>query len=457
MSLLIVGISHQSAPMAVLESVALDDDRRTALQTVLHGAEHLAEVVVLSTCNRTEVYVDAATFHGALSDLTDALSAVTGVPRETLREHLYVHYEDRAVEHAFTVAAGLDSMAVGESQILGQLRSALAAAQQRGHVGATLNVLLQQALRVGKRVHTETEIDAVSRSLVEGGLAVAETELGGIADLRVLVLGAGGMGALAAATAHRLGAAEIVVVNRSLDRAERLAARVAGTARPMHELDKALAAADVVIASTGAVGTLISLPHAVDAQVLRAGRPQVYLDLALPHDVATEVGSLTGVRRLGLADLATQVALASSAPAVSEARRIVTDEVAGFRVARAGDAVAPAVAALRRKAAGVVTAELRRLQRRTPELSATERTEVEQSVHRIVEKLLHAPTTRAKELAHQDSQVSYAAALAVLFDLPEDVRTGTTGMTSIAAAVPDALPQEEIAGDREPRPGGGQR
>ena len=439
MSLLVVGVSHQSAPLRILESVALDEGRRLTLEKALHGADQVDEVLVLSTCNRTEIYAEAATFHGALADLTDALAAMTGVRRETLRDHLYVHYEDRAVEHAFTVAAGLDSMAIGETQILGQLRAALAGAQRHGHVGPALNVLLQHALRVGKRVHADTGIDSVSHSLVEAGLTVGESMFGPLADTRVLVIGAGGMGALAATTASRQGAA-VTVVNRTLESAARLAARIDAVARSMDELDKALAEADIVLASTGAVGAVVSLPRAADALVARAGRPQLYVDLALPHDVALEVGSLTGVRRLGLDELGASLADTALAPSVAEATRLVAAEVADFLAARAADLVGPTVAALREQAAAVVSGELDRLRRRTPDLGDAQRAEVERTVHRIVEKILHTPTRRVRELAGEGNGASYAAALSDLFDLPGAVSSGGSGVTTMAADLPDTRP-----------------
>lgn len=454
MSLLVLGVSHQSAPVSVLESVVLDAERRRALSTALHGADHIDEVVVLSTCNRMEVYVEAATFHGAVADLTAAISATSGVARGRLREHLYIHYEDRAVEHAFTLSAGLDSMAVGESQILGQLRAALTTAQTQGHVGPVLNVLLQQALRVGKRVHTDTEIDAVSHSLVEAGLAVGTEMFGAVEGSTVLVLGAGGMGALAATTAARQGAA-VTVLNRTLERAERLAARVGGRARPLIEGDKALAEADIVIASTGAVGRAVTLRRAADAQVLRGGRPQLYVDLALPHDVDFDVSKLTGVRRLGLQELGASLADTATAPAIEEARLIVAAEVTEFLAARAGDAVGPTVAALRDQAAEVVRGELERLHRRTPALTDLERIEIDKAVHRIVGKLLHAPTKRVKELAGEGAGVAYAAALSDLFDLPGSARGPGQGFghgfTTMAVDLPDPLPRDDEA--RSDRPG----
>jgi len=187
MSLVILGLSHHTAPLPLLEAMTLDAAGRRALSASLTGRDNLTEAIVVSTCNRTEVYAESMTFHGAVTDIADALTEVTGVGRDELREHLYVHYEDRAIAHAFTVACGLDSMAVGEAQILGQMRTALRESQKSGHAGPALNTLFQQALRVGKRAHTETGIDAVSVSLVEAGLARAERELGPLAGLKVLV------------------------------------------------------------------------------------------------------------------------------------------------------------------------------------------------------------------------------------------------------------------------------
>ena len=247
MSLVVLGLSHHGAPLSLLESVALDPEARTELETAVLRSEHVTEAVVLSTCNRTEVYAECLTFHGALADITTALAEACSVDRNDLQPHLFVHYEERGIAHVFSVAAGLDSMAVGEAQILGQVRRSLARAQRHGHVGPALNTVLQQALRVAKRVHTETSIDLVSGSLVQAGLTRAEAELGGLGDLSVLVVGAGGMGALAATTAARAGARTVVIANRNHDRARSVAERVGGTALPLSRLAEALAAADVVI------------------------------------------------------------------------------------------------------------------------------------------------------------------------------------------------------------------
>jgi glutamyl-tRNA reductase len=416
-SLVVLGLSHHTAPLPLLEAMSLDPTGRAALGAGLAARDNLSESVVVSTCNRTEVYAESLTFHGAVTDITDALTEVTGVPRDELREHLYVHYEDRAIAHAFTVACGLDSMAVGEAQILGQMRTALREAQKAGRVGASLNSLFQQALRVGKRAHAETGIDAVSVSLVESGLAAAERVLGPLDGLRVLVVGAGGMSSLAAATVARRGAASLTILNRTLAKAQRLADRTGGTALPLAELATALGDADVVVSCTGSTGVVVDLALAGDAQVTRGGRPQVYVDLALPHDVATEVGSLSGVEVVGLAALGQELSSGHTSAQVQEVADLVIGEVAAYLTARAAETVAPTVAALRSHAADVVAAELARLDQRLPALDDTTRAEVQLAVHRIVEKLLHRPTVRVKELAVGGQGDGYAEALRELFDL----------------------------------------
>ncbi|WP_427384677.1 glutamyl-tRNA reductase [Janibacter sp. G56] len=431
MSLVVLGLSHHAAPIDLLERAALDAQRRGLLADQLRASDHVRESLVVSTCNRTELYADVSTFHGGVDDLTDALIETTGVDREALAEHIFLAYEDGVVSHAFSVAAGLDSMAVGEAQILGQLRTALVEGQDRGDVGGVLNGLIQHALRVGKKVHTETGIDSVSRSLVETGLARAarsvatpEEDQRDLTHRHVLVVGAGGMSSLAAQTALRAGVASLTIVNRTHSRAVTLADRLGVQARPIEELPQALTDADVVISCTGSTGLVVDLTLAGDAQVARGGRPQHYLDLALPHDIAPEVASLRGVERSGLRELGEDLAGVETAPEVEAAHALVTQEVATYLEARAVDRVVPTVTALRARAQSVVNRELDRLDQRTPHLRQEDRDEVKLAVHRIVEKLLHTPTVRVKEMAADGSINHYADAINELFNLtPEDLNS----------------------------------
>lgn len=416
MSSLVFGLNHHRTPLEVLEGVTLPPERQEALAAAALASPDISEVVVLSTCNRTEVYAEVTAFHGAVADLTGALTEVTGVAPDNLADHLELQYGEAAVAHVFNVAAGLDSMAVGEAQILGQLREALAVGQDSGGVGAALNSLLQQALRTGKRVRTETGLDRVSRSLVEVGLALAARDLGPVEGLRVLVIGAGAMSALSATTALRLGA-EVTVVNRTHSRAVALADRLGAAHRPVEELPAALQHADVVISCTGSTGIVVDLASAGDAQVARGGRAQVYLDLALPHDIAAGVDGLRGVTRLGLAELGQELGGGDDLPEVQAARELVAEAVSRHLGDRAAQAVAPTVAAMRSAAAEVVTRELERLDQRTPDLTEAERAEVHLAVHRVVEKLLHRPTVRVKEMAVDGRIAEYEDAIRALFDL----------------------------------------
>ena len=424
MSVVVIGLSHRSAPLALLEAAALDPVGAAALATVVCRGGNVSEALVLSTCNRVEIYAVAETFHGAVTDISDALVAAAGVPLAVLREHLYVHYEDRAIAHLFSLACGMDSMAVGEGQILGQLRMALRAAQKREQVGGTLNTLFQQALRVGKRAHAETGIDRVSVSMVEAGLRHSAGVRGSLADTRVLVVGAGSMSSLAATTVSRLGSAELVIINRTLAKAEHLAAATGGRALPLQDLELALSQADLVISCTGAVGHVITAEILSAAAEARVGGPQVLIDLALPRDVAPDVADLPGVHVVGLAELGEALATDSTfAPHVKAVRDLVVAEVAAYLAYRRAHEVAPTVAALRSRAADVVAAELSRLDQRLPEdLSKNTRAEIQLAVHRVVEKLLHTPTVRVKELAGDGKSGEYTQALRELFDLdPDDV------------------------------------
>lgn len=417
MSLLAFGLNHRRAPISVLERAALDETSLSQIIEAATASPDISEHLVVATCNRTEIYAEVTAFHGAVADLTAALTQATDITQDDLKAHLDLHYGDAAVAHVFNVAAGLDSMAVGESQILGQLRDALGRGQSQGHVGTNLNALVQHALRTGKRVHSETAIDEVSRSLVGVGLDAAEEHVGMLAGAHVLVVGAGAMSALAATSAIRRGVAELTVVNRTHDRGVSLAERLGARARPAHELAQALADADVVISCTGSTGLAITLPDVADAQVARGGLAQAYIDLALPHDIAHDVADLSGVTRLGLAELGDRLGPGGSVPEVEEARTIVGDAVTKHLGQRAASIAGPTVRALRSAAQQVVERELARLDQRTPGMSESDRAEVDRAVHRIVEKLLHAPTVRAKELASDGRFGEYEDALHQLFDL----------------------------------------
>ncbi|MEV6958911.1 glutamyl-tRNA reductase [Streptomyces sp. NPDC051207] len=559
MSLLVVGLSHRSAPVSVLERASLGADAQVKLLQDTVAAEPAAEAALLATCNRIELYADVDKFHAGVAELSTLLAQHSGVGLDELTPYLYVHYEDRAVHHLFSVACGLDSMVVGEGQILGQIKDSLAKAQDLHTAGRLLNDLFQQALRVGKRAHSETGIDRAGQSLVTFGL---EQLAGGAAveqwarGKKAVVIGAGSMSSLAAATLARAGVAEIVVANRTQERAERLArilaegddTDVAARAVPMDQVAGELTRADLAVSCTGATGLVLtaeSVAAAVEgrigrgadgtavavagrdagetaaARIRRAGEAQTplppagagaedgcpldlsavqpgfsvmgeaavagmdaatleqhaawaaggavdrreqareadaeligalaataaavgriperrrpepvagaprpapvlfLLDLAMPRDIDAAVHRLPGVRLVDIESLAEASADAPMAADVDQVRRIVSDEVAAFGAALRAAHITPTVVALRTMAADVVASEMARLEGRLPALDDRHRAEITQTVKRVVDKLLHAPTVRVKQLAAEPGGAGYADALRTLFDLdPETV------------------------------------
>jgi glutamyl-tRNA reductase len=482
MSVLVVGLSHNSAPVATLERAVVSGDTLAKLQRDVALAEPVAEAFVVSTCNRVEVYADVDRFHAAVTTICELLARHCGVPAHELTPYLYVHYEDRAVSHLLAVASGLDSMVVGEGQILGQVRSAIKLAEEQGTVGRVLGELGRLALRTGKRARAETGIGQAGLSLLSVAIELAAASLGtatpgngtaipgsaipgsaipgtaipgtaapgteALTGRDVLVVGAGSMSALAAATATRSGAASIVVANRTRRRAERLAANVSEnvstTVTGLADLPAAMAAADVVISCTGAAGQVITrdmVSAALTArQIADRSGPLVVLDLAMPRDVEPAVVGLPGVVLIGM-DLLSDHRTAIGEDDVAAVRAILETELAAYHSAMNAARVAPTVVALRAKAAKVVDAELARLAGRLSAdgLSGHALDEIAQTVRRVVDKLLHAPTVRVKELAGSPGGAEYAAALRVLFDL--DPRA--------VEAVTRAATEQEVRGERQ--------
>jgi glutamyl-tRNA reductase len=449
-NVLVVGLSHRSAPVELLERVAVGSQVLPKLLDEMVRGSHVTEVVMLSTCNRIEVYAVVDAFQGALADISAVLGRHARLSRPELTDHLYMHYAGSAVQHLFAVAAGLDSMVIGEAQILGQLRAAYAAADAAGTVGRTLHVLLQQALRVGKRVHAQTGIDSAGASVVSEALATAAEALARKpTGVRAAVLGAGAMGALAAAQLRRSGVTEVVVLNRSRERARRLAHNVRRTGTPartapLSALPDELAVADVLVTCTGALDTVVPTEVVAAAVSGRSGRPLVICDLGLPRDVDPDVAELPGVTVIDLAALQERLALRAPGEAVAKAQDLVAEEALAFLVAQSSAEVTPTLKALRRHALDVVDAELLRLSRRLPGLDPQVREEVTGTVHRVVNKLLHTPTMHVKRLAGGPDGISYARTLCELFELDPQIpaavavaRRGDLLPALDASAMPD--------------------
>jgi glutamyl-tRNA reductase len=470
-SVLVVGLSHKSAPVATLERAAVSGD---ALGKLLRDVAHLpdiAEAFVISTCNRVEVYAEVHRFHGAVNGVCELLARYSGIEPAELTGTLYVHYEDGAVQHLLAVASGLDSIVVGEDQILGQVRTALKLAGEHRTLGRSLRDLGRLALRTGKRARAETGIDRLGVSLVGVGIGLAAAALRDaeektqtadpertgltlardrlLAGRTVLVVGAGAMSGLAVAAASRSGADRIIVANRTRANAERLATGVGGKVADLAGLPAAIAAADLVISCTGASGHVIREPMVRAVVERRSASRLVLLDLAMPRDVDPAVAGLAGVAVIDMDNLRDSAGVAVGATEVAAVRGIVEEEFAAYGSAVRAASVTPTVVALRAKAATVVDAELTRLAGRLSEdaLSGRALEEIAQTVRRVVDKLLHAPTVRVKELASSPGGEEYAAALRVLFDL--DPRA----IEALTSAEVESLNVTDQEGASEGQPG----
>lgn len=429
---LLVGLSFRSAPVMMLEQVSVANADMQKLQLALTESDALSESLVLSTCNRMEFYTVANAFHDGLDHVVETISRFSSVPAEELEPHLYVHYSDAAAEHMLNVASGLDSMVMGEQQIIGQLRGAYQNAKETGTVGRTLHDLTQRALRTGKRVHSETAIDSAGASMVSFAVDKSLDYLapGGVNDLmgkRALVIGAGAMASLASTHLGKLGVEHITVANRTLSRAENLVghAREAGvnaSAVPFSAIADVLASVDIVVSATGAVECVVTGEAVREAMepARRGGdervRPLVLVDLSMPRDIEQAAGAHEGVTLLNIEELTTMAG--ESAADEDSARFVVAQELEEFLEQQRAQSVIPTVKALRQKAADVMAEELMLLEKHTEGMSQEHRAEVQKSVRRIVDKLLHTPTVQAKRLSAGGQQVSYADALAALFQLP---------------------------------------
>ncbi|PRY43414.1 glutamyl-tRNA reductase [Umezawaea tangerina] len=432
MSVLVVGLSHRTAPVPVLERVTVAEPDLGKVLDELLRSPSVSEAMLLSTCNRVEVYAVVETFHGGMNDVVNVLAAQAGAEPAELFEHLYVHYAAAAVEHVFRVAGGLDSMVVGEAQILGQLRSSYTTADTAGTVGRSLHELAQNALRVGKRVHTDTGIDHAGASVVSEALSDAETELGGLRGRRALVVGAGSMGGLATAHLRRAGIGEVVIANRTAANGARLAGAlraegVPATSVDLVELRSELTDADVVFACTGSMETVVGVELLAGALLDRdPSRPLVVCDLGLPKDVDPAAADLAGVTVVDLETLQRRLTDAPTGQDAHRANEIIGEEVRGYLAGQRSAEVTPTVTALRKRAAEVVDAELLRLDTRLPELDAAVRGELAKTVRRVVDKLLHTPTVRVKELASAPGGAGYAEALRELFGLDPHLPTAVS-------------------------------
>ena len=420
MSLLVLGLSYRNAPLSLLEQLAVPAEQVSKALRSLSDREDITEAVVLSTCNRVEVYASVRRYHAGMADLRNFFSDWSGQPPEVFTDRTYDFHDDRAAAHLFSVTSGLESMVVGERQIQLQVKEAFRAAQEHGTAGRLLSALFRRALRVGRRARAETHISQGASSMVDVGLQAASGVLADLADKTVLVVGAGKMGGMSAGRLYGR-AGRIIIANRSQEKRQRLADRVEGDELSFDELSAGLRHADLVISSTGAPQPLIDREMVADAMVARGRRPLVLLDLAVPRDVDPACAQLPGVTVLDVDALRSAVDSGPTGDEVAKAWALVEEEVAAFAAWRQAVRVEPTIAALRSRAEEVRTAELERLAARLSGLDERQREAVEALTQGIVNTLLHGPTVRLKQAADRADGQIHAAALRELFDLPPEL------------------------------------
>ena len=421
MPVFVCGLNYRSASLDLLERLAVGPEQRPKALAHLLGQEHVQEAVILSTCNRIEVYVAVSRFHGGAGDVRRFLGDFHHLEPEAFTDHLYAYYEERAVQHLFSVAAGIDSMVVGEAQILGQVREAFQAARAERAAGPQLSALFAHAIRTGRRARNETGIGAGLASTVTAGVRVAEGQLGGLAGRRALLVGAGAMARVAGRALRQAGVGELVVANRTPANGAALARSFGGRAVALARAGAELADADLAVACTAATSPTLTVETVAEAAARRGpGRPLVVLDLGVPRDVDPGVRGLPGVFLADL-DALRAVLETEDGPGreVERARALVAEEVRGFMSGQREARMVPAIRALRARAEQLRQQELSKAAGRLAGLGERERAAVEQVTRGLVNKLLHDPLVRGKALAARPDGDLYVAVLRELYALDD--------------------------------------
>jgi glutamyl-tRNA reductase len=418
-SVVVLGLNHRTVPLDLLERVTIDDSRLPKALADVMSRDHISEAAILSTCNRTEVYVVAEKFHPAYAELRNFLSELAMVPPEELADHLYVHDGAGAARHLFSVAAGIDSAVVGEAEILGQVRHAWERAQEEHAAGSQVNLLFRHAIEVGKRARTETEIGRHVASVSSAAVAMAAERLGSLEGRSILVMGAGEMGEGMVRALSSNGVTDIRIANRTWARAEELAARVDGQPIRLVDLDATLVEVDLLLTGTGASSMLIEHSDVARVMERRAGRPILVVDVAVPRDVDPSAADLPGVTLLDMDDLRAfaEAGQAERRREVAVVRTMISEEVDRFLAVSSAREVAPLVAALREHGDDVRRAEIERYRARLGELDERQLEAVEALTHGIVAKLMHQPTVGLKAAAGTPKGERLAEALRDLYDL----------------------------------------
>lgn len=422
MHLLLVGASHRTAPVELRERLDFGSRGLDAAVRALAERQTAAEAVVISTCNRAELYVVCEQPTAAVDDLVGFIAEFHQLPAEQIRPHLYSHIDHEAARHLFRVSSGLDSMVVGEPQILGQIKEAYSVATTVQTAGPLLNKLFHWAFGVGKRVRSETALAEGAVSVSFAAVRLAKKIFGNLTGRRVLVIGAGEMGKLTAVHLKAQGVASVVITSRTLAHAQQLAEEVGGTVAAWSTLPQALLESDIVITSTGSATPILSKAQVKEAVPASRTRPLFLIDIAVPRDVDPRAAEIEQVFLYNIDDLQSIVRenLQKRGHEVSRAEQIVEEEVTKFASWHRSREAVPTIVALRQRFEAVRRAELERLEPKLSSLPPEARNRVEDVTRLIIEKLLLQPTEQLKRTDDSERVAQYTEALTRLFGLDRD-------------------------------------
>ena len=419
MSVIVVGLNHRTVPLDLFEKMTVPEAKLPKALADLSSRENISESVILSTCNRIEIYAYAEKFHGAYQDIRNFLSEISHVAPEDFSDHLIGLFGSDAVEHLFKVSSGIDSAVIGEHEILGQVRSAWELAIEEQAVGTVLNSLFRHSLEVGKRARSETSISRNITSVSQAAVAMADKQLNGLIGKRVLVVGAGEMGEGMAKSLHAGGITELRVANRTWDRAVETAERLNGKPVRLDELPQNLTEVDLLLTSTGATAAILEYGDLDEAARQREGRELLIVDIAVPRDVDPAAAELDGVTLLDMDDLRefAEKGIRAREKEVSSVKEIINEELERFSNLFSARSVAPIVTQLHSRAEEIRNAELQKLFRKFPELTSEELKGIETLTSVIANTLIHEPTVRLKDAAGTPKGERLSEALQDLFDL----------------------------------------
>lgn len=420
LSLVVIGVNNRTMPLELFERFVISEDAIPKALADVHARRNISEALVLSTCNRTEVYVYAEKFHGAYQDVRDFLAETAGLAPEEFNDYLYAHYEDEAIQHLFSVTCGLDSAIVGENEVVHQIKIAWELAREEDSCGPVVNSAFRRALEVGKKVRTETSISKNTLAIGQACIEMAKRHLDDFKNQEILVVGAGEIGEGIAKALSELQAEHIYFANRNLDRAEELADLVNGQSIPFEEIEKTLERVDVLISSTAASSVVLSQSQLIKIMNIRNGRKLLIVDIAVPRDVDPAVAQIENVTLLDIDALwsfHSQTSLTGKEAEIGKAKSIIIEEISRFLEQQSARKVAPLISEFREGAEEIRQIELKRFEARLAGFTDEQRDIIEALTQGILGKILHDPTISLNEAAGSPRGERLADALRELFNL----------------------------------------